>query len=113
MDFTIIAQAAAPQAPSILDMALPLVLIFFVFYFIMWRPQAKRQKEHDTFLGALKSGDEVVTAGGIIGTIKSIDDKVLTLEVAKGTKIRVLKSQIRGSLQKFTGAGKDAEKSES
>ncbi len=109
---TLIAQAAA-QPPSIIDMAMPIVLILFVFYFVMWRPQAKRQREQETYLNSLKSGDEVVTAGGIVGTIKSVDGKLVTLDISKGTKIRVLKSQIRGSLGKFTGSSEDEEKSES
>ena len=112
MDFFLLAQAAPPAAPSIIDMVWPLGLIFLVFYFVMWRPQAKRQREHDEFLNALKSGDEIVTSGGIIGTIRSIDDKVLTLEVSKGTKIKVLKSQVRGSREKLAPTGEPSEKSD-
>ena len=113
MDFSLLAQAAPQAAPSILDMLWPLGLIFLVFYFVMWRPQAKRQREHEAYLNALKSGDEVVTTGGILGTVRAIDDKLVTLEVSKGTKIKVLKSQIRGSREKLVPSGESTEKSES
>lgn len=102
----LLAQAAAgpPSAgDAIISMLTPLVLVFFVFYFLMWRPQAKRQQEHQSFLNALKSGDEVVTAGGLLGTVRGVDGKVVTVEVAKGVKIKVLKSQVRGSRKSIVG----------
>lgn len=102
---------AAPQpgiAAQISGMIVPLGLILLVFYFIMWRPQAKKQQEHQSFLNALKTGDEVVTVGGILGTVKSVQDKVVSIEVSKGTKIKVLKSQIRGSADKLV-AGDSSE----
>lgn len=93
---------------------MPILLIFVVFYFIMWRPQAKRQKEHESFLAGLKSGDEIVTTGGLLGTVRAIDDDIVTLEVSKGTKIRILKSQIRLSRDKAAAAEtKTTEKAES
>lgn len=99
--------AQAAGAPStgeaILGMLTPFILIFFVFYFLMWRPQAKRQQEHSSFLNALKSGDEIVTKGGIVGTVRSIDGKLVSIEVSKGTKIKVLKSQIAGSRESLVG----------
>lgn len=105
---TLIAQAGGQPlsvTEQLIQMAIPLGLIFLVFYFVMWRPQAKRQQEHQTYLNALKSGDEVVTAGGILGTIKAVDESVVTIEVGKGTKIKVLKSQIRGSRASLAGGG--------
>ena len=73
-----IAQASGqnPQAPGLMDMLMPIFLILMVFYFIMWRPQAKRHQEHQSFLNALKSGDDVVTAGGIVGTIRGLMDSL-------------------------------------
>lgn len=102
----LLAQAggAAPSAgDAILGMLTPFILIFFVFYFLMWRPQAKRQQEHQSFLNALKSDDEIVTSGGILGTVRAVDGNVVTLEVSKGTKIKVLKTQIRGSRDAIAG----------
>ena len=97
---TILGQAAAGQAaaePSLAVTLFPFFLIFMVFYFLMWRPQAKRQQEHRSFLNALKSGDEVITAGGIVGTVRGIDGQIVTLEISKGTKVKFLKSQVRGT----------------
>jgi preprotein translocase subunit YajC len=59
-----------------------MVLIFVVFYFLLIRPQVKRQKEHKALIEALKKGDEVLTAGGIVGKIVEINDQYLTLQVA-------------------------------
>ena len=109
---TILAQAGG-QPPSAMDqllgMLVPLGLIFMVFYFVMWRPQSKRQQEHQAYLNSLKSGDEVVTAGGMVGTVRAVDDKLVTVEVSKGTKIKLLKSQIRGSRASFVGGDADDE----
>src|SRR5260221_6696097 len=74
---------------------LPLVLIFVVFYFLLIRPQQKRAKEHKTMLSALRRGDRVVTGGGIIGTVaKVIGDDEVTVDIAEGTRVRVLRSTI-------------------
>ncbi|MCX6124824.1 MAG: preprotein translocase subunit YajC [Proteobacteria bacterium] len=66
----------------------------------MIRPQQKRSKDHKNFLGALKSGDEVVTTGGIIGRVKTVQESFVSLEVASNTIIKVVKSEISGSTQK-------------
>lgn len=109
----ILAQAAPSAGDQLIGMLVPLGLIFLVFYFIMWRPQAKRQREHQSFLNALKSGDEIVTAGGVLGTVRGVDAEIVTLEVSKGTKIKVLKSQIRGSKESVApsngGGGESSE----
>ena len=109
----LLAQAgAAPSgADQLISMVTPLIMIFVVFYFLMWRPQSKRQQEHQSFLNALKSGDEVVTAGGVIGTVRAVDGKVVTVEVSKGTKIKVLKTQIRGSRETLVVESEEKEKS--
>lgn len=109
----LLAQASPSAGDQLLGMLVPLGLIFLVFYFVMWRPQAKRQREHDAYLNALKSGDEVVTVGGMFGTVRSIEDSVVTLEVSKGTKIEILKSQIRGSRDSVLGTGDSNENSDS
>lgn len=74
----------------------PIVLIVLVFYFFILRPQSKRAKEHKTFLEALKRGDKVVTASGIIGSVVAVDDTrgVVTLEIAKDTQVKFVKSQV-------------------
>lgn len=72
----------------------PLLMILVVFYFFMIRPQMTKQKEQTAFADSLEKGKEVVTASGIIGKINKIDGGVITLEVANGTFIRVVKSAI-------------------
>lgn len=95
---TAYAQAAAPAAqPSFVEMFMPFIFIFVIFYFLIIRPQAKRQKEQQKFLSEIKRGDEVVTASGIFGTIDGLTESVVTLEIASGVKIKILRSQIAGA----------------
>ena len=95
----------------IVQMLVPFGLIFLVFYFLMWRPQNKARQTLADYLANLKVDDEVVTAGGIIGTIKSIDEKVVTLELSKGNKMKVLRNRIKGSKKALVdGVQQDAEK---
>ena len=89
--------AASPAAaPNPIMNVIPIVLIVLVFYFFILRPQSKKAKQHKEFLTALKRGDKVVTGSGIIGTVSSIDDArgIVTLEVAKNTQIKFVRSQI-------------------
>ena len=73
---------------------LPLVLMFVVLYFVMIRPQMKRQKEHKAMIEALAKGDEVVTSGGLLGKVAKMDDNFLSLEVASGVEIKVQRSAV-------------------
>jgi preprotein translocase subunit YajC len=66
---------------------LPLVVIFAVFYFLLIRPQQKRQKERNTMLSALKKGDKVITIGGLHGTITDLNDERVTLKVSENTRL--------------------------
>ncbi len=75
---------------------LPLVVIFLIFYFLLIRPQQKKQKQHQEFLQSLKKGDEVITSGGVIGRIVSLSENIVSLEVAPKVVIRVARSQIAG-----------------
>ena len=77
-----------------------MVLIFAVFYFLMIRPQRKRQKEHQQLTQELQVGERVITAGGIYGRIKSVSEDSVILEVESGTTIRMAKSSIAGRQQK-------------
>lgn len=92
---------AAAQQPNALMSFVPFVLIFVVFYFLMIRPQKKKMDEQNSFLNNLQKGAEVYTASGIIGTVYGLTDKVVTLDVGEGTKIKVLKAQIVGLAQKL------------
>jgi preprotein translocase subunit YajC len=89
--------AAAAQPQSMFTSMIPFVLIFFVMYFLMIRPQKKRMQEEQKFLNELKQGAEVFTKSGILGKVTGIAEKVVTLELESGAKLKVLKSHIGGS----------------
>ena len=74
---------------------LPLILIFVVFYFLLIRPQQRKAKDHRAMLDALRRGDRVVTGGGIIGTVARVDSpEEVTVDIADGVRVRVLRSTI-------------------
>ncbi len=73
-----------------------LAVMFAVFYFLMIRPQQKRQRETQAMLGGLKKGDRVVTSGGLIGRISGMTDRLITIEVAEKVRVQVLRSDVRG-----------------
>jgi preprotein translocase subunit YajC len=80
---------------------MPLVLIFVVFYFLLIRPQQKKMKAHRELIAALKRGDKVLTAGGIIGTVVKVeDDNTLLVEIAKDIRVRVARGTISELLDK-------------
>ena len=81
---------------------LPLVLMFVVLYFIMIRPQMKRQKEHKAMIDALAKGDEIVTTGGLIGRVAKMGESLLQVEVASGVEVQVQRSAVVQVLPKGT-----------
>ena len=82
------------QEPSPLLQFLPLVFLFVVFYFMLIRPQQKKQKEHADMLSKLDKNDEVITAGGIHGTIVAVNDKTVVVRIADNVKVDVEKSSV-------------------
>jgi len=83
---------------------LPLVLMFVVLYFVMIRPQMKKQKEHRSMIDALAKGDEVATAGGLIGRVTKLGDTYLGVEIASGVEVQVQRTAVvqvlpKGSLK--------------
>ena len=87
------AAAGGDMQSSLLSM-LPLVLMFVVLYFVMIRPQMKKQKEHRTMIEALAKGDEVVTAGGMLGKVTKLGDSYLGVEVAGGVEVQLQRSAV-------------------
>jgi len=86
---------------SALIQFLPLVLIFVVFYFLLIRPQQKKQKDQRTMLDALRRGDRVVTGGGILGTVsKVVSPEEVEIDIAPGVRVKVLRSTIASVLAK-------------
>ena len=96
------AQAAGGAQPNAFMQLLPLILIFVVFYFLLIRPQAKRAKEHKVMVAALAVGDEVVTAGGILGKVTAAGEQFLTVELAEGVQVKVQRHTVTSVLPKGT-----------
>jgi preprotein translocase subunit YajC len=96
------AAAAGGDMQSSLMSMLPLVLMFVVLYFVMIRPQMKRQKEHRSMIEALAKGDEVATAGGLIGKVTKLGDSFLGVEVAPGVEVQVQRTAVVQVLPKGT-----------
>ncbi len=97
------AQAAAGgDTQSTLVGMLPLVLMFVVLYFVMIRPQMKRQKEHKAMIEALAKGDEVATAGGLLGKIAKVGDVYVGIELADGVEVQMQRSAVVQVLPKGT-----------
>ena len=96
------AQAAPAQQPDPFTSFIPLILIFVVFYFLLIRPQSKRAKEHRKMVSELKAGDEVVTAGGLLGRVSHVGEQFLKVEVAEGTELKVQRQNVTAVVPKGT-----------
>ncbi|MCB1693241.1 MAG: preprotein translocase subunit YajC [Pseudomonadales bacterium] len=80
-----------------------IIIIFaLVFYFIVWRPQSKRQKEHRELVGGLAKGDEVVTNGGMLGKITKVEEQYIAVEVAPNVEVKIQKHAVAAALPKGT-----------
>jgi preprotein translocase subunit YajC len=95
------AQAAPSGDPGFIGF-LPIVLMFVLLYFLMIRPQMKRAKETKAMIEALQKGDEVVTAGGVVGRITKMGEQYLTLEIAPNTEVVVQRAAVSAPLPKGT-----------
>ena len=94
-----LAQAAAPQGGG-LSMIIMMVVLFGLMYFMMIRPQMKRQKEHRALIAGLAKGDEVVTNGGIAGRVDEVGETFITVEIAPNVKVKVQKAAVQQVLPK-------------
>ena len=83
-------------------MLLPMLVIFGAFYFLLIRPQQKRQKAHTALVGALATGDEVLTSGGILGTVTAVSEHYATVKIADGVEIKLQKSTVSQVVPKGT-----------
>lgn len=90
-----VAQAAPAAQPSIFDSLWLLIAIVAIFYFLLIRPQSKARKEHESMLGTLRKGDDVVTEGGIMGTIHEVAEDYVVVEVAQRVKMRFKKESVQ------------------
>jgi preprotein translocase subunit YajC len=99
IDFVFLAQAAspapdAPPQPSFLVSMMPLIFVFVIFYFLLIRPQQKRQKAHQQLVASVKTGDKVVTSSGIHGIVANVKEKTILLKVADNVKIEFDRSSV-------------------
>ena len=102
------AAAGAPQGPAAFFVSMfPLVLIFAIFYFLMIRPQARKAKEHQAELMAIKKGDDVITGGGIRGRVTKVTDDEAEVEIAPNVRIRVIKATISSVVRPKTKPAND------
>ena len=95
------AGAGAAPGPGYMDLLL-LVGFVGIFYFLLWRPQSKRRKEQQALITGLAKGDEVVTAGGIVGRISKVEDDFIKLQVGGNVELRIQKSAVGATLPKGT-----------
>jgi len=102
----LISDALAQQAPAAGQQGSPLISIvmfagiFVIFYFLFIRPQAKRAKDHRNMVAALGKGDDVITAGGLVGRIRDLDDNFATVEIADGVAVKIQRQAIQTVLPK-------------
>lgn len=101
--------AAAAPASSPWVSLIPLLIIFVLFYMLIIRPQSKRIKEHQELVGGLKTGDKVVTGGGIFATVVKVNDNEVTLEIAPGVNVKAQKHTI-STLQDMPKPANDTKK---
>ncbi|SHM10037.1 preprotein translocase subunit YajC [Vreelandella subglaciescola] len=96
------AQDAGGAAGGGIAQIVMLVGFVVIFYFLLWRPQAKRAKQHKQLIGNLDKGDEIVIGGGLVGRITKVSDEFLSIEIADGTTVNVQKSAVASVLPKGT-----------
>ncbi len=93
------AQSAAQQ-PSMFASFIPLILIFLIFYFLLIRPQQKKQKEHRKLLDSIQRGDEILTSGGIVGKVTKADGEKLNVDISRNVNVVVYRSTVADVLNK-------------
>ncbi len=96
------AQAGAPAQGSPFSLLAMLVAFIAVFYFVLFRPQQKKSKEHQALLSKLSAGDEVVTSGGLLGKVVEVGDSFVQMEIAEGVRVKVQKFQVVSLMPKGT-----------
>ena len=96
------AQQAASAAPSMTYNLFLFGGMFVLFYFVLWRPQSKRAKEHKELVDGIDKGDEVMTSGGLMGKVTKVNEEYVAIEVAKEVELKLQKSAIAAALPKGT-----------
>jgi preprotein translocase subunit YajC len=96
IDLALLAQSSGSGGPGCVANLVPLALIVVIFWFLVIRPERQKQQEHEDFLASLKVGDQVVTAGGLFGEVKSVDETTVTLQINRDNRVQVLRQQVKG-----------------
>ncbi|MEX0941380.1 MAG: preprotein translocase subunit YajC [Pseudomonadales bacterium] len=97
------ADAGAPSGGGLPGLDIFIIVAFaLVFYFIVWRPQSKRAKEHRELVASISKGDEIVTNGGVIGKVNRVEDQYLVVEIAPNVEMRLQKGAVAAALPKGT-----------
>ncbi len=94
------------QAAGGIASFMPLIILLVIFYFLLIRPQQKRAKEHKAMVGSLKQGNRIVTTGGIHGTIASLDETTITVEIAEKVKMKISRGNVAIVLQDTSSTSK-------
>ena len=97
------AAGAANAGGSMMQLVVPMIFMVVIFYFLLIRPQQKKAKEHKALLENLREGDQIITSGGIIGTIVNIDDQLVNVEIADKVRIEMGRPYIAGFAPKKSG----------
>ncbi|HUV37400.1 MAG TPA: preprotein translocase subunit YajC [Patescibacteria group bacterium] len=92
--FALSGSGTGQGGPSLLTSFIPILLIFVIFYFLLIRPQQKKQKQHQTMISAVKKGDKIVTNGGMYGTVADVKEHIIVLRIAENVKIELVKGSI-------------------
>lgn len=94
--------ATAQQQPGMLEALFPFIILFVVFYFLLIRPQQKRAKEHKAMAEGLQKGEEIVTNGGLLGKVTSVDEEYVKVELSEGVEITMQRQAVASVLPKGT-----------
>ena len=97
-----VAHAQQAAQPNAFMQFIPLILLVIVFYFLLIRPQMKRNKEHKALIASLAKGDEVITSGGILGRVTKVTDDFVVLEISGNLEIKLQKQSVQATLPKGT-----------
>jgi preprotein translocase subunit YajC len=97
-----LAQGAEGGQTGTLELILPLLLMFGIFYFLLIRPQQKKAKEHKNMVGALSKGDEIITNGGLLAKITDVDDNFLTCSISTNVEVKIQRHAVASVLPKGT-----------
>ena len=89
------AEGGAAQGGGLMGMLFPLAIFVLIFYFFIIRPQRKRDKQHSNMIASIGRGDQIVTIGGFLGTVKEVRDDTFQIELAEGVRVRILKSAVQ------------------